>query len=224
MFSRTEALKRIRAGRVTVNGKIVRDPDRWVSLSLDKLRCDGKILRSQKKLYLMLYKPTGFVTSHGDPDKRKTVYDLLPDLGQWVFPVGRLDMDTSGLLLMTNDTKFGDRLTNPRFKVPKTYQVKLNFHPTPEQLRMLEQGVTLGTGGLTLPAHVKILRRNAKYSFLELVIVEGKNRQVRRMIEALGGSVVKLVRTRIGNLGLDNLPIGRFRLLRRDELAALWSV
>lgn len=223
LCSRTEGLKRIREGRVRVNGKIVRNPELWVSLLRDTLQCDGKPLRSQRKLYLMLYKPTGVVTSHRDPDRRKTVYDLLPDFENWVFPVGRLDLETSGLLLMTNDTDFGERLTNPLSKVPKTYQLKVNFHPTPEQLCKLEEGVTLEDGQCTRPARVKVLRQNAKYSFLELVIIEGKNRQVRRMIEALGGRVVKLVRTRIGSLTLGDLPIGKYRLLTRRELAGMWS-
>ncbi len=223
LCSRTEALRRIRSGRVRINGRVVRDPELWISTSRDTLECDGRPLRRPKQLYLMLYKPTGVVTSHGDPDQRKTVYDLLPDLESWVFPIGRLDLETSGLLLLTNDTEFGERLTNPLSRVPKTYQLKVNFHPTPEQIRTLEEGIVLADGQCTLPAQVKILRRNAKYSFLELVIVEGKNRQVRRMIEALGGRVVKLVRTRIGTLSLADLPIGQYRLLTRHEVADLRS-
>ena len=169
----------------------------------------------------MLYKPTGVVTSHGDPGQRKTVYDLLTGLEQWVFPVGRLDMDTSGLLILTNDTALGEQMTNPRSKVPKTYQLKVNFHPTAEQLNQLSDGITLDNGETTLPAGVQVLRQNLKYAFLELVLVEGKNRQVRRMIEALGGRVMKLVRTRIGNLSLGTLPIGRYRVLTRQEQAEL---
>lgn len=169
----------------------------------------------------MLYKPKGVVTSHGDPGLRKTVYDLLTELDEWVFPVGRLDLDTSGLLIMTNDTALGEQMTNPLSKVPKTYQLKINIHPTPEQLDQLMNGIELDKGETTLPAKVTVLRQNEKYSFLELVLVEGKNRQVRRMIEALGGRVMKLVRTRIGNLALGTLPIGHYRVLSRQELAEL---
>ena len=200
VFSRTEALNKITSGAVKVNGKVVREPASWVSLSRDSIQCDGQTLRERRKIYLMLYKPTGVVTSHGDPDQRKTVYDLLTGLKEWVFPVGRLDLDTSGLLILTNDTALGEQMTNPLSKVPKTYQLKVNFHPTQEQLDQLQRGIKLASGETTLPATVKELRRNDKYSFLELVLVEGKNRQVRRMIEALGGRVMKLVRTRIGNL------------------------
>ena len=221
MFSRTEALRKIKSGAVKVNGKVVREPASWVSLARDSIQCDGQTLRERRKIYLMLYKPTGVVTSHGDPGQRKTVYDLLTGLEEWVFPVGRLDLDTSGLLIMTNDTALGEQMTNPLSKVPKTYQLKVNFHPTPEQLDQLERGIELENGETTLPAKVTVLRRNDKYSFLELVLVEGKNRQVRRMIEALGGRVMKLVRTRIGNLALGNLPIGHYRILSRQELAEL---
>ncbi|HEU0006256.1 MAG TPA: pseudouridine synthase [Terriglobia bacterium] len=221
MFSRAEALKKIKSGTVKVNGKVVREPASWVSLSCDSIQCDGQTLRERRKIYLMLYKPTGVVTSYGDPGKRKTVYDLLTGLEEWVFPVGRLDLNTSGLLIMTNDTALGEQMTNPLSKVPKTYQLKINFHPTPEQLDRLQRGIELANGETTLPASVKELRRNDKYSFLELVLVEGKNRQVRRMIEALGGRVMKLVRIRIGNLALGNLPIGHYRILNRQELAEL---
>jgi 23S rRNA pseudouridine2605 synthase len=221
MFSRTEALRMIQSGAVKVNGKIVRDATSWISLSRDSIQCDGRTLRARRKIYLMLYKPAGVVTSHGDPGQRKTVYDLLTGLDEWVFPVGRLDLDTSGLLIMTNDTALGERMTNPLSKVPKTYQLKVNFHPTPEQLDQLKHGITLDKGETTLPAKVRLLRQNAKYSFLELVLVEGKNRQVRRMIEALGGRVMKLVRTRIGTLALGNLPIGRYRVLNAQELSEL---
>ncbi len=221
MFSRTEALNKIASGSVKVNGKIVREPSSWVSLSRDSIQCDGQTLRERRKIYLMLYKPTGVVTSHGDPGERKTVYDLLTGLKEWVFPVGRLDLDTSGLLILTNDTALGEQMTNPLSKVPKTYQLKINFHPTQEQLDLLQRGIKLDSGEMTLPASVRELRRNDKYSFLELVLVEGKNRQVRRMIEALGGRVMKLVRTRIGNLALGDLPIGHYRKLSRQELAEL---
>jgi 23S rRNA pseudouridine2605 synthase len=223
VFSRTAALLKIRSGCVKVNGKVIRNSEHWVSLSKDTIHCDGQVLRKQKKVYLMLYKPAGVVTSHGDPGHRLTVYDLLPDLKEWVFPVGRLDMDTSGLLLLTNDTEFGERLTNPAFKVSKTYQLKVNFHPTLEQFRLLERGVTLKNGERTLPANVRLLRQTEKCSFLELVLVEGKNRQVRRMIEALGGRVLKLVRTRVGSLALGSLPIGQYRQLDRRDLSELWE-
>jgi 23S rRNA pseudouridine2605 synthase len=171
----------------------------------------------------MFYKPRRVVTSHGDPDARKTVYDFLPSLKEWVFPVGRLDKETSGLLLLTNDTGFSEKITNPLSKIPKAYLVKVNFRPSPEQLSLIEQGLTLKNGQKTLPAEVRVLKVKDKSATLEMVIVEGKNRQVRRMIEALDGKVLKLVRTRIGNLSLGDLPIGHYRPLSRDEIDMLES-
>src|SRR5271154_2895706 len=121
--SRTEARKWIGAGRVRVNGKLIQTPDHWVDLERDAVTLDGKPIRAPKKIYLLLYKPKGYLTTHKDPGGRPTVYNLIPDVGQWVVPVGRLDQDTSGLLLLTNDTDFVERVANPDYKIPKTYLV-----------------------------------------------------------------------------------------------------
>ena len=221
LLSRSDARFEIRRGVVSVNNRTVRDPDCWISMGRDRIVWEGRELRPRKSIYLMLYKPTGVVTTYRDPQSRKTVYDLLTDQKEWVFPVGRLDKDSSGLLLLTNDTRFCEFLTNPSSKVPKSYLVKVNFHPTPEQLGQLAEGIRLGTGETTLPAIVRTLRHTGKCAFLELTIVEGKNRQVRRMIEVLGGRVLKLVRTRIGSLRLGDLPIGKYRPLHSGELEKL---
>jgi 23S rRNA pseudouridine2605 synthase len=223
LCSRTDATQIIRSGKVTVNGKVIREAEHWVSMREDRVGFEGRHLKPRKRLVLMLNKPTGVVTTHRDSQNRRTVYDLLTGINDWIFPVGRLDKDTSGLLLLTNDTKLGEALTNPGAKVPKTYLVKVNFHPSPEQLRNLENGILLKDGEITLPADVRLLRQSEKCSFLELVIVEGKNRQVRRMIETLGGQVLKLVRTQIGGLVLGNLPPGGYRVLNNDDLVTLWG-
>jgi len=220
-LSRTDAAKKIRAGCVSVNGRVVRNPETWVSLTNDRITCDGESLKEHKKFYLMFYKPKGVVTTHRDPDNRKTVYDLLDGIKDWVFPVGRLDKDTSGLLLMTNDTEFSEALTNPLSKIPKTYQVKVNFRPSEEQLRLLESGMTLKNGDRTLPARVRIIRETEKCAHLDITIIEGKNRQVRRMIESLDGRVLKLVRKRIGNLSLGGLQIGCYRFMDHKDLKLL---
>jgi len=218
--SRTEARKWIGAGRVKVNGKRIRTPDHWVDLQHDKVMLDDKPVRAAQKIYLLLYKPAGFLTTFKDPEGRPTIYDLIGDLGQWVIPVGRLDQDTSGLLLLTNDTRFGERITNPDYKVPKTYLVKASTLLTDAQLRQLREGVLLADGP-TQPATVQRLRDSAKYSFVEITIHEGRNRQVRRMIEAIGSKVLKLVRTGIGGLSIGGLPIGKYRELTEAELELL---
>src|SRR5579883_1763599 len=181
--SRTDARSWIGAGRVRVNGAIVRNPDHWIDPERDRVTLDGKALRPAARTYILLYKPKGYLTTYRDPEGRPTVYDLVAGVGTWVAPVGRLDLDTSGLLLLTNDNDFAERITNPKHKIPKTYQVKTATLLTEDQLEQLRKGVEL-TDGRTLPATVSRLRDRARSTFLEITIVEGRNRQVRRMVEA----------------------------------------
>jgi len=218
--SRTEARSWIGSGRVRVNGKVIQNPDHWVNLDRDRITLDGKPVRAAGKQYVLLYKPKGYLTTYRDPEGRPTVYDLLTGMDAWVAPVGRLDLDTSGLLILTNDTDLAERLTNPDHKVPKTYQLKSSIILSDDQLQQLRDGIVLSDGP-TRPARVTRLRDSVKYSFLELTITEGRNRQVRRMIEALGAKVLKLVRTSIGPIRIGDLPIGRWRPLTNEELAAL---
>lgn len=218
--SRVEAARWVRAGRVTVNGRVVRDPDRWVDMELDRVRMDGQPLRPRERVYLLLYKPAGYLTTYRDPQGRPTVYDLIPDVGTFVSPVGRLDLDTSGLLLMTNDTQFAERVTNPNAHVPKTYLVKASTRLSDEQLQRLCDGIELADGR-TRPAHAVRVRDSAKYTHFEIRLTEGRNRQVRRMVEALGATVLKLVRIKIGPVGIGTLPIGRWRPLTPAEVHAL---
>jgi len=220
--SRTEARKWIGAGRVKVNGKLIQTPDHWVDFARDQVTLDDQPVQPGEKLYLLLYKPTGYITTFKDPDGRPTVYDLIQDAGRWVVPVGRLDQDTSGLLLLSSDTRFAEHVTNPNFKVPKTYLVKASSLLSDEQLQQLREGVVLSDGP-TQPAQVKRVRDSAKYSFIEITIHEGRNRQVRRMIEALGSKVLKLVRVAIGDLRIGDLPIGHYRELTPAEVNLLIS-
>jgi pseudouridine synthase len=183
---------------------------------------DGRPLTTRERVYLLLYKPAGYLTTYKDPEGRPTVYDLLTDVKTFVSPVGRLDLDTSGLLIMTNDTQLAERVTNPESHVPKTYLVKASKLLTEEQLNQLRDGVLL-RDGMTRPAQVVRLRDSAKYTHFEITLTEGRNRQVRRMVEALDAVVLKLVRVQIGPLRIGKLQIGKWRELSAAEVDALGS-
>ncbi|HXE04582.1 MAG TPA: pseudouridine synthase [Bryobacteraceae bacterium] len=218
--SRTDARSWIGAGRVSVNGKVIQSPDHWIDLERDKVTLDSKPLSRPERRYILLYKPKGYLTTYRDPEGRPTVYDLLPGVDQFVAQVGRLDLDTSGLLLLTNDTQLAEALTNPEHKVPKTYLVKAANLLIDDQLDQLRHGVELKDGP-TRRAEVNHIRDSGKYTFLEITISEGRNRQVRRMLEAIGSKALKLVRTRLGTLTLEGLTIGKWRDLTPVEIAQL---
>ena len=194
-----------------------------MDLDRDKVTLDGKPVSEAERRYILLYKPKGYLTTYRDPTGRPTVYDLIPDINQFVGTVGRLDLDTSGLLLLTNDNQLAEALTNPEHKVAKTYLVKASTLLSDEQLDQLANGIEL-SDGITRPAQVRRIRDGEKYTFLELTITEGRNRQVRRMIEALGSKVLKLVRTNIGPLTMEGLRIGEWRNLSAPEVATLKHV
>jgi 23S rRNA pseudouridine2605 synthase len=217
--SRTDARRWIGAGRVAVNGKTIQSPDLWVDVKRDRVTLDGRPLAAPKKRYLLLYKPKGYLTTYKDPEGRKTVYDLLPDVDEWVVPVGRLDQDTTGLLIMTNDTDFANYIMSPESKVAKTYLVKSSTLLSEEQLDRLRNGIDLADGP-TRPAVVKRIR-DSRYTFFEITITEGRNRQVRRMVEALDAKVLKLVRTQIGPIAIAGLEIGKHRALTPEEVRML---
>jgi 23S rRNA pseudouridine2605 synthase len=208
---------------VKVNGRVTREPETWVLPGEDRVYLDGRLLRPEDRVYLVLYKPKGYLCTREDPAGRPTIYGLLNDVKSWVFNVGRLDLDTSGLLILTNDTELGELLTNPAYKVPKTYLVKANGLLSDEQLQALRDGVELKDGP-TLPAQVRRVRDSGKYTHLEIRIYEGRNRQVRRMLEAIDSKVLKLVRTAIGPLEIGGLEIGKHRPLTNDEVQALKSL
>ena len=218
--SRVDARSWTHAGRVRVNGQITRNPDQWIDMKRDRVLFDGKPLVARERIYLLLYKPPGYLTTYKDPEGRPTVYDLIADAGTFLSPVGRLDLETSGLLLMTNDNQFAERVTNPTSHVPKTYLVKASAVLTDTQLHQLRDGIELADGP-TRPAQVTRLRDSGKYTHFEITLTEGRNRQVRRMVEALEAKVLKLVRVRIGHIAIGRLPIGKWRLLTAAEVASL---
>lgn len=220
--SRTEARKWIAARRVRVNGQVVTDADHWVDLDRDNISFDGKPLVAERKTYLLLYKPKGYLTTYDDPQGRPTIYDLMPERERYLFPVGRLDLDTSGLLILTNDTAFAERITNPDYKMSKTYLVKASRYLSDEDLDRLRNGLELKDGP-TKPAEVKRIREANGRTVFEIRITEGRNRQVRRMVEALDAKVLKLVRVAIGSIRIGDLVIGKTRELTADEVRKLSS-
>ena len=218
--SRTEARSWIGAGRVAVDGRKIQTPDAWVDPEHQQVTLDGKPLHSARKIYLLLYKPKGYVATYKDPGGRPTVYDLLKDVPEKVFSAGRLDLDSSGLLIFTNDGSFADRITSPESHVPKTYLVKASMLLTDDQLDQLRIGVVLADGP-SRSAIVKRIRDSGRYTFFEITITEGRNRQVRRMVETLGAKVLKLVRTHIGSIRIGDLQIGKYRALSDREVQGL---
>ncbi len=207
LCSRTQALVHVQAGEVTINGRRVNDPGYRVRAG-DKICLAGSAVRPKPKHYFLFHKPAGCVTTRSDEKGRKTIYDWLGDIGGWVFPVGRLDLDSEGLLILTNDTAFGHQLTDPSSRVPRTYEVWVNGPLTPEDQKKIRGGVDIGRGEMSQPARFKIIKTETSVSHAELTLTEGKNREVRRLFESLGKTVTRLLRTRFGPFALGNLKPG----------------
>jgi 23S rRNA pseudouridine2605 synthase len=221
LASRRKAEALIAAGRVTVNGKVVTELGTKVDPERDHVKVDGKHLSAaQPFVYLVLNKPKNVMSTLDDPGGRTTVKDYLRGVSVRVFPVGRLDFDSEGLMLLTNNGELAQALLHPRYHVPKTYLIKVKGVLTDEEIRRLEQGVRL-EDGMTSPAHVKKVRKAEQNSWLEITIREGRKHQVKRMLEAVGHPVIKLVRVRMGPLSLDNLEPGEYRFLTNGEANAL---
>jgi len=195
---------------VQVKGRIIRDPGFKIQLG-EPIFLDGKPVFKKTKIYLMLHKPAGYVTTRQDEKGRKTVYDLLSGIPEWVFPVGRLDQDSEGLLLFTNDTAWGDKLSHPESKIPRTYHVSVEGIPSPGDLQKIRCGMDIGKGEHSQPANVKLLGPDSSMATLELTLTEGKNREIRRIFERLSKPVQRLVRTRFGPFRLNGLAPGRYK-------------
>jgi pseudouridine synthase len=223
--SRKEATRLVEEGRVAVGGRRVLFPARRIDPRRDHVSVDGAPVGDEtERLTVALHKPPGYITSRTDPGGRSTVYELLRDLGRWVFPVGRLDRDTSGLLILTNDHRLGHRLTDPTHDVPKTYHARVKGLPEEGVLDLLRKGIDVGDGALTRPARVRVLgAARSGTTWLEIVLKEGKNRQVRRMCSAVGHDVLDLTRVAIGGLLLGDLAPGEWRRLAPGELSRLQS-
>lgn len=220
LCSRGVASELVRAGRVRVAGRVVREPGTWVDAARERVELDGRPLIAAAPLFVLLNKPKGFLTSLGDPRGRRTVYDLLADVPAWVGPVGRLDRDTSGLLLLTNDTELAERVTNPAFGLVKRYRATTRTRIAEEELARLRSGLALDDGP-TRPAEARLIGHRGPTSVVELAIHEGRKRQVRRMFSAVGRPLKELRRVAIGPLELGPLASGAWRELARSELEAL---
>ena len=220
--SRREVERWILDGRITVNGAVITqlgskaDPDR------DKIKIDGKLVQPSAHRYFLFHKPEGVITSMRDPKGRPHLGEWLEHLGRKgrLFPVGRLDFNSSGLLILTNDGELAQSLMHPRYQLPKVYRVKVSGHPSDHDLSRLRQGIKL-EDGMTAPAKVRVVETLKQKAWIEIEIHEGRYREVRRMFEALGFSVEKLIRTRLGPLHLGILPPGAMRPLSPGEVAAL---
>lgn len=221
LASRRKAETLIAAGRVTVNGKVVTELGTKVDPSKDHVKVDGKHLsQAQPFVYLLLNKPKNVMSTLDDPGGRTTVKDYLRGVSVRVFPVGRLDFDSEGLMLLTNNGDLAQALLHPRYHVPKTYLIKVKGILTEEEIRQLERGVTL-EDGMTGPATVKKIKKAEMNSWLEITIGEGRKHQVRRMLESVGHPVIKLMRVKMGPLSLGDLASGEFRFLTDREANAL---
>jgi 23S rRNA pseudouridine2605 synthase len=218
--SRSRAAALIRAGRVSLNGKTRRDPEAPVSLKLDQVLVDGERVESQARIYVMMNKPRGVVTTASDEKGRETVCDIMNvqnEAGSWLAPVGRLDKASEGLLLLTNDSEWSAHITAPETHLKKTYHVQVGTVVDEQYLQSLVQGVKTKDGEVLRAKQARRLRSGQKNCWLEIVLDEGKNRQIRRMVEAMGVDVLRLVRVAIGPLQLGDLAKGEHRFLTADE-------
>jgi 23S rRNA pseudouridine2605 synthase len=219
--SRREAEKIITDGRVAVNGEVVQELGTKADAATDRITVDGRPIKVEaRKRYVLLYKPVGYMTTMKDPGGRAIVTDLLKDVGERVYPVGRLDYNTEGLLLLTNDGALANRLAHPSHEVDKGYLVRVRGQASPSQLKHLQMGVDLDDGR-TAPAQVSLVRESDNNCWISITIHEGRYRQVRRMCEAVGLTVVRLKRSRYGFLEIGELKPGQYRELTAAEVARL---
>ena len=221
--SRRKCEELILAGRVEVDGQVVTELGTRVDPHRQEIRVDGERIRLQPLVYYAVHKPPGVVCTHHDPSGRTRLIDLVPASRRLrLFPVGRLDLHSQGLILVTNDGQLANRLTHPRYGVEKTYRVQVAGLPSPEILEKLQQGVWTSEGKLKAE-RIKVLGTHKKSTFLEMVLAEGRNRQIRRMLARVGHKVMQLTRLAVGPIRLGKLKPGACRPLRQDEIDALYQ-
>jgi len=223
--SRRHAEELIAAGEVRVNGKMVTELGAKADPETDHIKVKGRLinplLEKQRNVYVLLNKPKGFLSSMADPKERPLVTDLVPSSLGRLHPVGRLDFNTEGLLLLTNDGDFTNLITSARNRIAKVYEVKVKGVPPESAIERLRRGIAISKGERTAPAEVRKMREIKANSWFEITLHEGRNQQIRRMFDAIGNSVVKLRRTRIGVLDDKGLPLGKWRRLKEIEVKRL---
>lgn len=221
IVSRRDAKRYISAGRVSVNGERALIPGTHIAPQQDEIRFDGKLIRGKpKQIYLMLNKPAGYVTTVRDERGRPTVMALVSDISERIYPIGRLDLDTEGLLLMTNDGDFAHRILHPSHEIEKTYIAWVKGRPNRQKIQRLRSGIEIAEGLVTSAQVNQIETREGQTQF-KVVIHEGRKRQIRRMFHAIGHEVIHLKRVRIGSLSLGGLSMGKYRFLTPTELKLL---
>lgn len=220
--SRRKSEEFILAGKVKVNGEIIKELGFKVDPEKDLIEYLGvKVEKNKERMVLMLNKPTEVISSAKDPQGRKTVIDLIPERFPRLYPVGRLDYDSEGMILLTNDGELANKITHPKSKVKKVYSVWVYGYPSKESMSKFSKGVEL-EDGTTAPAKIKIIKKGKNSTEMEVEISEGKKRQVRRMFEILGHPVFKLVRTQIGELKMGNLEQGKYKVLKEQEIKRIF--
>ncbi|NLX19930.1 MAG: rRNA pseudouridine synthase [Desulfobulbus sp.] len=220
--SRRSAEQLIRDGRIQVNGQVVTNMGCKADPSRDCITFDGRQISSEQKMYILLNKPAGYVTTLSDPQKRPVVTDLVADIPFRLFPVGRLDIDTEGALLMTNDGALTNTILHPRFEIKKTYEALVSGIPSASALKHLSEGIEID-GVRTRPAKIRVLKKTHTQTLIEVVIHEGRKRQVRKMFQAIHHKVLHLKRVAYGKLTLGNLASGKYKTLSAADIKKIFS-
>ncbi|MEK6643092.1 MAG: pseudouridine synthase [Planctomycetota bacterium] len=221
--SRRKCEELVLEGRVRVNGERITELPLLADPDSDTIMIDGETVRAQKHVYFMLNKPSGVFCTHNDPDDRTKAVDLLVGVRERVYPIGRLDAESMGLLLFTNDGALAQQLTHPRFGVLKTYRVEVTGMASNDVMNKLRAGVWLSEGR-TAPAKVEVIHSNRTRTIVEITLRESRNREIRRMLAKMGHNVRRMIRVRIGRLSISRLPVGAFRALTNDEVKYLRSM
>jgi 23S rRNA pseudouridine2605 synthase len=219
--SRRRAEKMIAEGRISVNRTVVVEPGTKADPEKDEIRLDGRLISLEtERIYIMLHKPKGYVTTLSDPQGRPIVTDLLNGVAARVYPVGRLDYDSEGLLILSNDGEFAQRLQHPRYGIPKTYRVKVEGHLLKGELKALENGIDLPDGRFA-PTEIQLEKTNPRSTWLTVMLTDGRNRVIRRAFDSLGHPVARLIRVAVADITLASLPEGAWRLLTSREVERL---